>query len=269
MQQPQLDSASMSPSPGWSGIVRPCGGVLLAVALLWIGTPARVVGQMGTDAGGDRSSRVSAGLAVAVAQPLGEFSEYVSVGGGLHGFLRVGLDGTGLIGLRVDGGVLTYGNETERVCLGGQVGCRIQVDLTTSNNILLFGVGPELAVPLGSSRIYGAGTVGLGYFSTDSRVSGSGESDPFASSRNYGDGGLSWTLLGGVEIPLGQVQGSRVSLDLGATYQRNGRREYLTRGAITEGEDGSLEFDVTRSEADFLLWRFGVAVGLGPTPSGE
>jgi hypothetical protein len=258
----------MITSPARSGISVAVRPLLAILVLLGTGAPNPVEGQVRGGTGDEFPSRINVGLAVGIAQPLGEFSEYVSVGAGLHGFLRIGLDDGGSVGLRIDGGVLTYGNETQRVCLSETVGCRIQVDLTTSNNILLLGIGPEFGTRVGSSRLYGAGTLGLGYFSTDSRVAGTGEAEPFASTRNYGDGGLSWTLLGGIEIPLGLVQGSTVALDLGASYHRNGLREYLTRGAITERPDGSLQFDVTRSEADFLLWRLGVSVGVGPGHSG-
>ena len=206
--------------------------------------------------------RFYAGLAVAIAQPLGEFDEYVNVGGGLDGFFRVRLDEGGLMSLRVHGGFLNYGNETHRVCLSETVGCRIQVDLTTSNNIVLFGVGPELAVPLGRVRLYGNGSVGFDYFSTDSSVEGTSTDTPFASTRNYGDGGFSYNAGGGVDIRVAEPKNVPISVDLGLAYQGNGRREYLTRGGIIDRPDGSLDFDVKRSEANFLLWRVGVSVGI-------
>lgn len=206
--------------------------------------------------------RLHVGLAGAVAQPLGEFNEYVRVGGGIVGFGRLTLDETGMVSLRLHGGILTYGRETQRVCLSETVGCRIEVDLTTSNNILLMGIGPEVAIPLGATRLYGNASLGFDYFSTDSQVSGRFEQDPFASNRNFGDGGLSWNLGAGVEIPLARARGIPVALDLGVAYQGNGRREYLTRGDITDRPDGSLEFDVKRSDTNFLLWRLGLSVGI-------
>ncbi|TVR51697.1 MAG: hypothetical protein EA421_15020 [Gemmatimonadales bacterium] len=208
--------------------------------------------------------RIHTGAGLAVAQAVGEFSEYVSVGAGIQGFLRVELDEGGRVGLRLQGAFLNYGNETQRVCLSATVGCRIEVDLTTSNNIVTVGLGPELALPIGASRLYGNALAGFGYFSTDSQVRGGLDQDPFASSRNYGDGGFSWSAGGGVEIPVARAGALPVSLDLGLNYNGNGRREYLTRGGITDRPDGSLEFDVKRSEADFLIWRIGVSVGLRP-----
>jgi hypothetical protein len=243
----------------------------LAALVLLVGAPPLVWGQAagprggGVDDPGDLSPpRIHVGGGLAVAQATGEFSEYVSVGAGLQGFIRVDMDEGGLVGLRLQGTFLNYGNETKRVCLSATVGCRIQVDLTTSNNIIAVGVGPELALPLGASRLYGNALVGFGYFSTDSHVRGGLDQEPFASSRNYGDGGLSWNAGGGVEIPIARAGIVPISLDLGLSYHGNGRREYLTRGDIRDLPDGSLEFDVRRSQADFLVWRVGVSVGLRP-----
>jgi opacity protein-like surface antigen len=208
--------------------------------------------------------RFHAGLSATVAQPLGEFHDYVGVGGGLSAFFRVNMDPAGIVSLRFRGGFVNYGNETKRVCLSQTVGCRIEVDLTTSNNIFLLGVGPELAVPIGPVRLYGNGGVGLGYFSTDSQVSGSTGDEPFASTQNYGDGGFAWNAGGGMEVEIAQAREMPISLDLGLSYQRNGLRDYLTEGGISERPDGSLELDVRRSEANLLLWTLGVSVGFRP-----
>jgi hypothetical protein len=182
----------------------------------------------------------------------------------VQAFFRVDLDPRGVFGLRLNGTFLNYGSETKRVCLSSTVGCRIEVDLTTSNNIFLVGLGPELALPLGRSRIYGNGSIGFGYFSTDSEVKGSSQGDAFATTRNYGDGGFSWHGGGGFEIFLAEASRTPISLDIGLSYQGNGRREYLTRGGITDLPDGSIQLDVKRSDANFLLWRLGVSLGLRP-----
>jgi opacity protein-like surface antigen len=213
-------------------------------------------------------ARLHAGAALAIAQPRGEFSEYVDVGGGVEAFFRVGLDPQGVVSLRIRAGFLTYGNETKRVCLSETIGCRIQVDLTTSNNIFLVGLGPELAVPIGRTRLYANGSVGYDYFSTDSNVEGTSSEEPFASTRNFGDGGFSWNGGGGIEVEIARTRQVDVALDFGVAYQGNGRREYLTRGGIIDLPDGSLEFDVKRSEANFVLWRVGVALGIRPEDDG-
>jgi hypothetical protein len=246
-----------------SRVLAPPMALLLSVGLASaLATPTPLQGQIGATSR-EAPPRLHAGGGLAIAQPLSDFSEYVSVGGGIHAFLRVNVEESGRLALRIHGGFLNYGNETQRVCLSETVGCRIEVDLTTSNNIFLVGAGPELAVQVGSSRLYGNTTVGFGYFSTDSRVAGTGQEQAFASTRNFGDGGLSWNAGGGVEIPVARARQVPLALDLGLSYQGNGRREYLTRGGITDRPDGSLEFDVKRSDADFLLWRIGISAAVG------
>jgi hypothetical protein len=209
-----------------------------------------------------RGPRFQAGASLLVGQPRGEFSDYVSAGFGIDGFLRVGLDPEGWVSLRLDGGFLVYGSETYRTCLSATVGCRIEVDVVTSNNILFGGVGPEIALPLGPVRAYGGVSAGFSWFSTDSEVRGSSSHQPaFANTRNYSDGGFAWNGATGIRIPVG-VADHVVSIDLGLRWMQSGRREYLTEGDIMERPDGSLELNVRRSEADLLLWRVGVSVGL-------
>jgi hypothetical protein len=207
-----------------------------------------------------------AGVSVAVADPRGDFGTYVNVGGGIYGYFRVNVDPQGIVAIRANGGFLNYGNETSRVCLSPTLGCRIEVDLTTSNNIILFSVGPELGVPVGGSRLYGHASGGLSYFSTDSRVEGSSGNEPFATTRNYGDGGFSWTLGAGLQIPIARARTFPIALDFGLTYHGTGRREYLTEGGIIDRPDGSIDFDVIRSDADFVLWQLGASVGIPHEP---
>lgn len=209
----------------------------------------------------DEHPRMHAGGALMLAQPLGAFDRYVGLGGGIDGFFRVGLDEAGIVGVRLQGGFVNYGNETREVCLSQTVGCRIVVDLTTSNNILFFGIGPEIGAPAGPLRLYANGTAGFSYFSTDSNVSGDLDFEPFATTRNFGDGGFALTAGGGIQLHLARTDGATIGLDLGASYQRNGFREYLTEGGITDLPDGSIRLDVKRSRADLLLWRLGVTVG--------
>jgi hypothetical protein len=238
-------------------MIRRFASMLLAVAAL---TPALVVAQ--TQADPDAPVRLHAGLAVAVAQPLGEFSDYVGVGGGADAFFRVALDERGIVSLRFQAGFINYGSETKRVCLSQTVGCRIQVDLSTWNNIALGGLGPEIAFPVGRVRLYGNATAGFGYFSTYSSVEGTSTEEPFASTTNYDDGGFSWTAGGGVAVRVASPRGVPISIDLGLSRHANGRREYLTEGGIRDLPGGSIELDVKRSQADLLLWRIGVTVGL-------
>jgi len=243
--------------------LRSCLLVLLALLLPgW--APSGLEGQARTSdpAAAPETPRMAAGGALALAQPRGEFNDYVGLGFGLHGSFRWNLVQDGVLAIRVQGAVLNYGNETRRVCLSETVGCRIQVDLTTSNNILLLGVGPEVGIPVGGGRLYGNAGVGLGYFSTDSRIQGLQDHESQFQTRNYSDGGFAWNAGAGIEYPLGRVQRYPVAIDFGLSHQENGRRDYLTEGGIIDGPDGSIQFDARRSQANFLLWRLGVSVGI-------
>ena len=243
--------------------VKPLLAAFLAVSLLLGGALDAEAQRRGREAPRG-PHRFHAGGALMLAQPLGAFDDYVGLGGGIDGFFRVGLDEAGIVSLRLSGGFVNYGNETRQVCLSETIGCRIVVDLTTSNNIVFFGLGPEVGVPAGPIRPYLNGTVGFSYFSTDSNVSGDLEFEPFASTRNFGDGGFALTGGGGFQIHLANTDGGvSIGLDLGATYERNGLREYLTEGGITDLPDGSIRLDVKRSRADLLFWRVGVTVGFG------
>jgi hypothetical protein len=237
--------------------------ILLTPLLLLPTLAAPASAQEGWDAGPSSvPSRVVAGGGLVLGQPRGEFGDYVSLGIGLDGFMRINLDSEGWVGIRIDGGFMIYGHESQRTCLSSTVGCRIEVEVITSNNIVSGGIGPEISVPLGPLQAYGGVSAGLSWFTTDSEVKGtSGVQDPFATTRNFSDVGFAWNASSGLRIPLSRGEPA-VALDLGVRWMQNGRREYLTEGDISERPDGSLELNVRRSEADLLLWRIGVSVGL-------
>lgn len=189
----------------------------------------------------------------------GEFRNYVYGGLGLGGVLLVQPRRSSIIGLRIEGGAAIYGQETKRVPLSNTVD-RVFVDMTTSNNIMMLGVGPQLTAPAGAVRPYLAGTVGLVSFFTETSVSGTDNTYDFASSQNLGDGNLAWTLSSGFYIPM-RVGRSPWSIDIGATYHQNGRLEYLRKGGIIDNNDGTITLNRIRSEADFLSFRLGVRIG--------
>ena len=146
-------------------------------------------------------SRNTFGIHGAMLIPLGEFDTYIGNGYGLDvGYLR-DLDRSGAVQLRVEGGFVRYGHERERACL---VNCRINVDITTSNDIGVFGVGPQFRVPRGPIRPYVTGTVGLAYFFTHSSLEGTFDNEDFADTKNFDDLVFSWTAGGGFQVPVPQ-----------------------------------------------------------------
>jgi opacity protein-like surface antigen len=206
--------------------------------------------------------RATAGGGLLIAVPIGEFDDYVNVGWGLAGHFAVRLDRLGIVSLRADASFINYGTETRRVCFGGGVGCLIQLDMTTSNNIVSFAFGPQIAVPDGIIRPYIHGGIGFSYFATTSSVEGSDSNDePFASTTNFDDFTFSWTAGAGLRIPLSRGS-TPVSLDLATRLLQNGEVEYLREGSITSNPDGSIDLEPIRSEANLVKILIGVAIGV-------
>ncbi len=194
--------------------------------------------------------------------PVGPFGELVDNGFGasLHGIYR--LDESGWLGLRGDLGFLVYGNERQTVCFSSTVGCRVGLDLTTSNNIAYLGVGPQIGLPTGRVRPYVTGSIGLSYFSTSSSLRGRGDNRDFASDTNFDDLTFAWTGGGGLYIPL--RGGARpISIDLSARYHGNGEAKYLRKGDIIDHPDGSISFTPNHSETNLWTFQLGVSMGAG------
>lgn len=197
-----------------------------------------------------------------VSSPVGEFADNVGTGFGLAAHGRYAFDDTGLFSLRADIGFLNYGNETIRICVTQP--CRVTGDLTTSNNIVFGGIGPELGVGSGAVRAYTNVGGGFAYFGTTSSVEGANnQGDPFASSTNFDDVTFAWTGGGGVQFRV-SGGGTPVYVDLGARYHGNGEAEYLRKGDIDDLPDGSVVLNPRRSETNFWTFRIGVSVGLRP-----
>jgi len=206
------------------------------------------------------SVRGFGGIDLLVASPTGEFAENVGTGFGLGLHGRLAFDDVGIVSLRGDLGFLNYGNETIRICVTQP--CRVTGDLTTSNNIVFAGLGPEIGVGTGAARLYGNASAGFAYFGTTSSVEGANnQGQPFASSTNFDDVTFAWMAGGGAQF---RVSGGRtpVYLDLGARYHGNGEAEYLRKGDIDDLPDGSVVINPRRSETNLWTFRFGVTVGI-------
>ena len=193
------------------------------------------------------------------AVPVGEFNENIDFGFGMgaHGRLLVNDDET--LGLRLDLGFINYGNETIRICITQP--CRVTGDLTTSNNIFLLGIGPEIGVGSGAMRLYANASIGLAYFATTSSVEGKNDfGDPFASSTNFDDVTFAWTAGPGAQLRLWRGQRASVSVDLFTRYHGNGEARYLQKGDIWDQPDGSVALDPRQSETNFWTVGLGVSV---------
>lgn len=202
-------------------------------------------------------SRWFGSFSVLAAQPLGEFNDYIDVGGGISGGVMYQLTPGGPWALRVDGGYIVYGSETKRI----RPFPRLEGDITTTNSIVYFGLGPQLMVPDGMFRPYIGGTAGLSYFFTQSSLDGTASGDEdILETTNFDDVTFAFTGAAGVYIPL--RRGMRpISLDIGARYHGNGRARYLREGSIQDNPDNSITINPIESETNLLTWHLGVTLG--------
>ena len=221
---------------------RPFAALMLLALLATPATPAH-------------AERWVAGGHLLYAQPRGPFAAVVNQGFGIQAYGVFNLDPVGVFGIRLDGGLINYGNEDTTVPLSNTVQ-RVNVKVSTSNNIAMLGIGPQLSVPSGPLRPYVYATIGFGYFFTESSVKGSDSSNqPFASSTNFDDTTPARTIGGGLIIPIAHP----VSLDLGAEYRRHRDARYLAAGDVIDNPGGGgVTLRVRKSDADLMVYRLGV-----------
>jgi hypothetical protein len=214
---------------------------------------------------GASNPRVALGIHLMGADAIGEFGQVVDGGFGLQLDGRFGIDRASILAIRVDGGFMIYGWERQQLCFPVPIGCRVGADLTTTNNVLYAGIGPEIAVP-GRISPYVYGTFGFSWFNTRSSLSGTNafDNDPLFDTRNFSDLVGSLRAGGGLRFQVaGRDGGTPISIDLGADYHRNGVTEYLREGDILDNPDGSITLFPNRSEANYLSFRAGVQIGFG------
>ena len=208
-----------------------------------------------------RPSGVYAGGSFNYARPQGEFSDYVEQGFGGDVHLIYQPAARGIVGLRLDAGFLTYGQERMRVPLSSTIGGRITVDVNTLNNIAFVGVGPQIGLPDGRLRPYVGGFAGFTYLYTESSLEGRDDDHTFARTTNYDDGTFAYGGRAGVYVPLRDGP-APISLDLGAVYLNGGEAEYLREGDIVDHPNGTISYTPSRSDTDLLTFRVGVTVGI-------
>lgn len=236
----------------------------------WVGMVAAVAAALGPGAArGQRFQepyavgpvRGELGLNGILAVPVGEFADYVDLGGGVGGFGVFFVDDRQVFGLRLDASWIIYGRNTVQRPLSPTVPF-VNVEVTTENGIGSFAFGPQVMVPEGPVRPYARAGVGLSYFQTKTSVQGSSNSEPFASSTNFDDTTFALSGGAGLRIGLAEAQSHPISLDLGVTYLRNGLTDYLREGGLRETPSGGVEIDPIRSETNLVTYHLGVTVGV-------
>jgi len=209
----------------------------------------------------DRPARGAVGASFNYGRPVADFLRYVDQGFGFDVFARGNMDPQGILSMRLNGGLLIYGHETYRVPLSGTIGGRVLVDLTTSNNIVWAGIGPQVTLPTRIVQPYGYGEIGFSYFFTESSVEGSHNDEPFASTTNYSDATFRYGFGTGLLIPF-HARTTDWAIDLGVVYHGNGTVHYLREGGIEDRPDGSIRLHPIQSDANLLTYRMGFSISL-------
>ena len=231
--------------------------------LLQLAAALALVGNARAQAPPEPAPQWFVGIGGVVSEPQGEFAESVGTAPGLALNFRYNPAGAAGFGLRADFGFIRYGSDTQTACFSVTVGCRVQLDVVTANDILLFNLGPEWVLPHGPVRPYLAGNVGLAHFYTHSYVKGVDEHDEdgFGETTNFKDSSLAWRGGGGILVRLARGQ-VFLDLDLAAYYHRNGTAEYLTEIDIEDLPGGGIDMFPRWGETNFLSFRIGVSFGL-------
>ena len=200
-------------------------------------------------------------LSFVAAESVGELQGFIDDAYGAQIEGSFGVEPTGMLRMRLDGGFLIYGHERFRYCYSAPFGCRIEADLNTTNAIFFAGIGPELALPLGPIEPYANVSGGFSYFVTTSSLSDDYGYDDYGTTTNFDDIGLAWRAGAGVRL---RVKGGRapIALDFGVERHENGVTDFLTEGDIVDHPDGSVTLYPNRSDADFVTFRFGVSFGI-------
>jgi hypothetical protein len=193
------------------------------------------------------------------SRPQGAFGQNVGIGYGVDGAYLFRLDAAGIWSLRANVGMISYGDESRRTALSETVGGRVNVDVKTSNYLIPVSVGPQVAWPTGPVRPYAnAGLGGLGFI-TESRVQGTNDLTAVASTTNQSSFVSSWTLGGGVYVPL-SVGARQVQLDLGVQYFNGGTTRYLAPGSIVDLPGAQIAVTPLESVTHTAVVRIGVRV---------
>ena len=198
------------------------------------------------------------------AQPQGEFKKNVDRGWGADGSVTLGADSRGIFGLRADAGLIRYNSAEEQFYVRLNTGQLVLLESSTTSSIYTLSVGPQLTAPLGPVSPYIGAAVGLAYFGTSTDVnlpansSNTGQTQTLDSQTNSSDFVLSLSGNGGIRIALPTTTG--FMLDIGLRYHRNGEAEYVTPAGVQYTGTGQPTITKTRSEANFVAYRVGLAM---------
>lgn len=231
-----------------------------------IGAAVLLAAGRGAEAQAVDATRGHFGFGFVAVEPVGELGAFFDQGFGFQLEGAVGPAAERHLRLRGNLGVVVYGHERQGFCYPTPIGCRIGLDLTTTNSILFAGLGPELVLPVGPLEPYVHATIGVSYFATTSSLDGDdGHHHDYAENTNYSDAVLAYTFGGGLRMALRRGR-KPIYLDLAMERHQNGAASFLTEGDIVDHPDGSITILPNRAQANLVAFRVGVSFGI---PSGR
>lgn len=203
------------------------------------------------------------GLNFIAGFPQGEFKDNVDENGfGIAGEFLFS-PSTSPLGIGVSLGYMNYGEEGRREPFSTTIP-DVEVEVKTTNNIVIGHLLLRAQAKKGPIRPYAEGLVGFNYLFTETKIEDVDDEDEIASSTNLDDGVFSYGGGGGVMLQLYSSKGKkakiwRLLLDLHVRYIVGGEAEYLKEGSIKR-ENGKVLFDKIKSKTDLLTAQFGVTV---------
>ena len=203
------------------------------------------------------------GLNFMAGFPQGEFKDNLDENGyGLAGEFLYS-PSISPLGIGVSLGFMNYGEESRREPFSTTIP-DVEVEVKTTNNIVMGHLLLRAQVKQGPIRPYAEGLVGFNYLFTETKIEDVDDEEEIASSTNLDDGVFSYGAGGGVMLRLytGKVKKTKtlsILLNLGVRYILGGEAEYLKEGSIKR-VNGRVVFDKIKSKTDLLTARFGVAV---------
>lgn len=231
---------------------------LIGIATLFATiSPVSLRGQASTEL----APRGSFSILAIQTRPQGALSENIGFGYGANAAYQLRLDRAGIFSLRLDVGVVEYGNELKRTALSETIGDRVQVNVRTTNYIMPMSFGPQITWPTGIVRPYVNAGLGAQGFFTETDVESTSDRTPFASATNQSDFASAWALGGGIYVPV--VAGKRaVQLDFGVQYLNGSKARYLAPGSIMDLPGGQVSISPMASATHLVVVRLGARIGL-------
>jgi hypothetical protein len=203
------------------------------------------------------------GLNFMAGFPQGDFKDNVDENGfGIGGEFLYSPSTTPLA-FGVSLGFMNYGEESRREPFSTTIP-DVEVEVKTTNNIVVGHLIFRAQVKQGPIRPYVDGLVGFNYLFTETKIEDVDDEVEIASSTNLDDGVFSYGIGGGVMLRLytGKTKKAKtwsILLDLRFRYIVGGEAEYLKEGSIKR-VNGKVVFDKIQSKTDILTTQLGVTV---------